>query len=362
VKGSATRFEFLTGITLKNLARLLMRERFDVDREHWMDLRNIAGVAVLSSMFGLFERRMRVNARRSCPPPLFVLGHWRSGTTHVHRLLSADPRHTAPSAYQCAFPECFVVGESFLKPRMAADFPERRPFDNVHLGVDDPFEDEFALVKTTLISPLLSAVFPRSKSKYIGHESLRSLHAIDRAKWKRSLQQFVSKIEQATGKRVVLKSPAHTFRIAAILEVFPDARFVVVVRDPYAVFASMRKMTRSLHEHNTFQEGLPTDIDDFVLGRGARMHAALMRSRDLVREHRIVTVKFEDIEASPVAALERVYDALGLGMFEGVRQSVEKYLDSSGAYRKNLHQLSVLERARVREVWGDIFEEYGYEA
>ena len=43
------------------------------------------------------------------PTPLFILGHWRSGTTHMHNLLGKDPNHTYPTLWQVIFPDSFLV-------------------------------------------------------------------------------------------------------------------------------------------------------------------------------------------------------------------------------------------------------------
>ena len=57
------------------------------------------------------------------------------------------------------------------------------------------------------------------------------------------MQYFVKKISyKYIGKRVLLKSPANTGRIKEILEVYPDACFIHIHRDPYAVYQSNVKL------------------------------------------------------------------------------------------------------------------------
>ena len=80
------------------------------------------------------------------PDPLFIVGHWRSGTTHLHNLLGRDPRHTVPNVYQVIFPGSFLltgkIGPKLLKNAL----PETRTYDNVRWGWDEAAEDEIALL------------------------------------------------------------------------------------------------------------------------------------------------------------------------------------------------------------------------
>ena len=43
------------------------------------------------------------------PAPVFVIGHWRAGTTLLHELLVRDPRHTYPNTYDCFGPNHFLL-------------------------------------------------------------------------------------------------------------------------------------------------------------------------------------------------------------------------------------------------------------
>ena len=77
--------------------------------------------------------------------PLFILGHWRSGTTFVHNIFACDKHFGYTTTYQTVFPHLMLWGQPFFKKNMAFLMPDKRPTDNMELKVDLPQEEEFAL-------------------------------------------------------------------------------------------------------------------------------------------------------------------------------------------------------------------------
>ena len=77
--------------------------------------------------------------------PVFILGHWRSGTTFVHNVFSCDKHFGYNTTYQTVFPHLMMWGQPFFKKNMSWLMPDKRPTDNMELAVDLPQEEEFAL-------------------------------------------------------------------------------------------------------------------------------------------------------------------------------------------------------------------------
>src|SRR5262249_37202264 len=106
----------------------------------------------------VFGRRVRRTALAA--PPLFILGHWRTGTTLLHELLIQDDRHAFPTTYECLEPNHFLLTEGLLTRWLWFLMPSRRPMDNMRAGFDRPQEDEFALCMLGQGSPYLTIAFP----------------------------------------------------------------------------------------------------------------------------------------------------------------------------------------------------------
>lgn len=84
--------------------------------------------------------------------PLFLLGHWRHGTTHLHNLMTVDERFAFANNYQALFPHSFLSTEASASRLMGFFMPKRRPMDNVEWNLQSPQEDEFALYRQRQIA------------------------------------------------------------------------------------------------------------------------------------------------------------------------------------------------------------------
>jgi hypothetical protein len=164
-----------------------------------------------------------------------------------------------------------------------------------------------------------------------------------------------------TGKRIILKSPAHTFRVALLRRLYPRARFVFITRDPYTVFCSMRKLRRSLYEHNAVHGHEHIDIDASILRDYMRMFDSFEESRKGIPPGHLAEVRFEELEASPVKTLERIYRELDLGSFSEAKPHVESHVQSVKGYKKSTYACADADKRRVGEAWRRAFETYGYD-
>ena len=142
--------------------------------------------------------------------PLFVVGHWRSGTTY-HYLLALDREGFAfPSNYQCLFPTVFLtLGErSWLYRQLAARLPPTRPMDRVVWDLATPQEDELVYLSEGGSNPFHeSMLFPRTARVDAGTFLKQSTDARTRD----ITLRFFRKLTFAHGRRLVVKSPGHLF-------------------------------------------------------------------------------------------------------------------------------------------------------
>jgi hypothetical protein len=287
------------------------------------------------------------------------VGHWRSGTTHLHNLISRDPNFACPTAYQCLFPEHFIFSQAG-GALFNAIAPPKRPMDNVAFSADTPHEDEFALAADSGLSPYICIWFPRTARRpYSGFDPCE-LDPKDLEKWKASLQLFMKKLTLSEGKRIALKSPPHFGRIRTILEIFPQAKFVHIVRDPYMVYASTHKLWRSGLAWSHLQIPTPELVDETILSWYVELFGLFERDRGLIPPGALHELKFEDLEISPMECMERMYAELGIPGFPDFKPALSAYLESIKSYEKNRHALSEADREKVAARWRSTFEKYGY--
>lgn len=320
-----------------------------------------AGHSVLSGVERLvFGRRLARTEIREAP--IFIIGHWRTGTTWLHELLALDERHTYPSTYECVEPNHFLLTEDLFRRWAGFLMPAYRPMDNMAAGWDRPQEDEFALCMMGQPSPYLKIAFPNHPApdpEYLGLEGL-SHRAL--ASWKRTYAGFVRRITYRRPKRLVLKSPTHTCRIPTLLELFPDARFVHIVRDPRVVFPSTVHLWKSLYRAHGLQNPRFEGLEEYVFENFLRLYDRLEATRHLVDPSRFFELRYEDLVRDPIGKMEALYDHLGLGGFERVRPQIERYLAENARYETNRYDLDADRRAEIERRWGAVIRRFGYDS
>jgi hypothetical protein len=352
------------GRTFGPWCRFLNRHLFHINWRCWPALVVVTLIGLLRSLFALITRvryggavaRTEVRAA-----PIFVLGHWRTGTTLLHELLALDGRFASPTLYQCFFPAHFLLTERLVMRLLARRPPFRRAQDNMLVTAASPGEDEIALAQLGAGSPYAALALPnvpRLRDEYL---DLLALPPPARERWKRMFLGFLRALTFRHGRRLVLKSPTHTARVKTLLEIFPDARFVNIVRDPRVVYSSTLHMWRSLTPKFSLQRVRYTGAGDHILRNYRMMHQRLAEARPLVPAGHFCEARYEELVRNPIAVMERVYAELGLGGFDTVRPQIEAYFAARKDYQTNRHTLPPEEHAKVERELARVIAETGYQ-
>jgi hypothetical protein len=350
------------GMCLGTWLGLLVRNRFQVSPRHWGKIVSISLIAAFNTFWWLIEQLIYGRAVRRTqvdPRPLIILGHWRSGTTWLHELLSLDAQFASPDTYQAISPNHFLVSRWWATRLFFWLLPPKRPMDNMPMGWDRPQEEEFALANLGAPSSYLTIAFPNRPPVYDEYLTLDVPRpAVER--WKRALYGFLQKVTYANPRRLIIKSPPHTGRVRVLLEMFPEARFVYIARDPYTLFASTVHLWKRLYEAHGMQIPRYEGLDEYVLDTFVRLDERYQRDRELIPPGRLYEIKYEDLIRDPVGRLAEIYDRLELGDFAQVRESVEQFLAAAADYKTNRYSLSDEQRQTVARRWAAYFARYGY--
>jgi omega-hydroxy-beta-dihydromenaquinone-9 sulfotransferase len=295
-------------------------------------------------------------------PPIFIIGHWRSGTTHLHNLISQDPAFGYLSMYQSMVPDCSLVGGNWLKSLLSRVIPVKRPMDNMTWPIDSPQEEEIALAKTMPYAFYTQFLFPHStlplfKKFVLLQDASEAFMRELKHKYYRLLQ--IATIH-ANGKQLVLKNPVNTARIRLLLALFPGAKFIHIHRCPYDVFASTRILHHSLLSLTTLQSIDPDNADRTILELYEDMMQQFFIDRSLIPSGQIIEVGFEDLERDPLQVLQLIYKELDLPSFNDALPAFESYIASQKSYQKNQFHLSVQERELINHRWAFAFQKLGY--
>lgn len=355
---------YLAGITAGDWFRLLRENDYAVSPAYWHRAAFVTLASAMNSHFRRKEDREYHDAieRTTIQPPLFILGHWRSGTTHLHNLLAHDPRFAFANTYQVTNPHTFLTTEETNTRRFAWMVPKTRPMDAMELNFQVPQEDELALCLMSLRSLYLGISFPRAEDAYARYLTFEGVPQQEIDEWKAAFVWFMKKLTLKYDRPLVIKSPPHTARIRLLLELFPDARFVHIHRHPYQVFQSCRHYYDTATWFSYLQRPDLEKIDDRIIARYTSVHDAYLAQRHLIPAGRLHEISFDELEQSPVQTIGTLYQKLDLPDFQTFQPTLKAYVDTLATYRKNrFHDLDPAMRQRLATEWHRSFTEWGYE-
>lgn len=350
------------GTTLGNWLRLVASR----PPMHWTRLPKLASItalATLNSISSALESLVfgrRIARQKIEHPPIFILGHWRSGTTLLHNLMSLDPKLTYPNLYQVMNAGSFLLTEKVVTRLTGWLLPKTRPMDNIPAGWEMPQEDEIALLLTTLISPYLMVAHQGNRSVWEPSLELTQLPPEVLQRWKTAFLHFLKKLTIRANRPIVLKSPTHTYRIPMLLKMFPDAKFVYIYRDPYAVYSSFMHLRRSLFREN----GLGRLVNDGNEAEALQIYTECIdryeQTKNLIPPNHLHEIRFEELEADPLGQMKLLYQRLGLTSWNDVEPAIVAELPVLANYQKNPYVMDRTLMRRIYERWKPYFGLYGY--
>ena len=326
----------------------------------------LAGLSVLGrTPFTLGERvwvRRRLARTAPVDPPVFILGHWRSGTTHLYNIMARHGFAYVPPVATGLPWDLFGLGR-WLRPMLEKALPEHRYIDNIPVNPDSPQEDEIALANMSGLSFYHGLYFPRHfQSNFDRGVFLDGCSAQEIADWQKRFEYFLSKISlYFSGRQLLIKNPVYTARVALLRQIWPEARFIHIHRSPYAVFQSMRNFYRKLLAQFAFQRFDRIDIDAHILRVYARMMQRFDQDVPGIPADRFVELAYQDLMADPVGATRQIYDRLALPGFAAAEPHFTAYLQTVETYRKNRYDYADADAALVEAHWRPWIKRWGYD-
>jgi len=357
---------YMSGITFGKWLRLLADNQFRISPAYLHRALFITMTSLANTGFAAVEnlRYTKTIAQTDIKnPPVFILGHWRSGTTLLHDLLAQDvTQFQYANTYQVVNPLTFLTTEKFMAKWFSGLVPETRPMDNMAISFASPQEDEFAPLLMSLYSVYLGISFPERQAHYEKYLSFRDVDRAETDTWCSAFMRFCQKLSMNDDRALLLKSPPHTARIRLLLKMFPDAKFIHIHRDPYRVFLSQRHFFDTAGWYTYLQRPNLDVIDEGILQRYTNMFDAFFEDVSLIPEGQLHEIRFEDLEADPAKEISGVYDALGLNGFAEFEPGLNRYVESLEGYKKNTFtDIDDATRALVAKRWKRSFEVWGYD-
>lgn len=340
------------GYKYPHLLRLM--RKYGVDNGYHGRAFIIAAISMIGVPFRIYEKAAydeKASRVSFDEPPVFILGHWRSGTTHLHNLLCQDPLAAFVTTYQSVFPDqTLAAGSRFIfKNIMKMIMPLTRKGDNVKLSTEYPQEEEFSLGARNPACFYYYWYFPTMIRQF--YDEFLNFSASDeklRQTFMEDYRRVINKAILYTGKqRFLSKNPVNTARIPILLEMFPDARFIHIYRNPVNVILSTRhffsKMMPGLNLLNFDTDRMNEDIYHIY----DRMMKDYLATKSLIPEKNLVEIRYEDLTAKTIDEMGRIYEHFGLAGHKQAAPLIKEYAESKKGYVKNKY---TIERSLLDEI------------
>lgn len=336
---------FLGFAPLDVWARILAGGRWRVHPAYLPRLLLICATSLIATLVTLPERlvlapwlrwRFRDGHASGSGEVVVVTGYYRSGTTHLHYLLSADRRFTTPRWAQVSAGQGFKISWAILRFAMVPFTPNKRTQDDVPFGPDWPAEDDFALCTWANASAIpWRYVFPSRGDLDDEWNFLVGLDERQTARFRRTLAAFVWKLTcLRPNRRVLLKTPSHTARLSELKRVFGDRlRVIHITRDPEPVIRSNLRMMRRLEAFGLERALQMSELRPRVVSQYVRTEEAFLSACERETDVPVARVRFQDLVADPIGQMRAAYDSLGLAWTGDGEERMAAYLRGVAGHR-----------------------------
>jgi hypothetical protein len=294
-------------------------------------------------------------------PPLFILGHWRSGTTLLHNMLTKDPSAGYLTTYQSTFPNN-LASKWLFKTFMKANMPNKRPSDNVELNINFPQEDEFGFCNCQSNGYYNFFYFPKGYKEFfaksVNHTNLTQKEI---KLWYSSYNKLLKKaLINTKGERLIIKNPVNTGRIDKILKLYPDAKFLYIYRNPITVFHSTQRFFQQLYPTLWFHEVDQEFMDNMIFDVYNQLMSNYLEQKSLIPPENLMELRFEEFEQNPVKELENIYSQLLEEDFSVVKQHFTDYFNTQRGHKKNKYEMDASKMEAIRKHSGKYIDMYNY--
>ncbi len=351
----------LLGARVELLLALLTRHA--IPARHWP----LFGVFLLSAIArlpfrGIDTIRLRLSPKEPLEPPVFIVGHWRSGTTHLHNLLGQSPAFGHISPIASGIPDEVLSLGTWLKPWLERALPLDRQVDRVAVTPNSPQEDEIPLANQQLLSVFHALYFPRQFQRLFDQAVfLTDTPPAQIERRDHCMQTFYRKIARHQGKRrLLIKNLVYTAQVDRLRRIWPDAKFIHVIRNPYTVFVSTKHYYHRLLPTLALQDYRRLDIEQCILSDYPRLLACWDAAVRHLAPNQWIEIRYEDLVQQPMVVLAEIHQRLELPDWASARPRIEHYLQSLRGYRTNRYRLDPSTRQRIEAAWGPFIERWGY--
>lgn len=355
----------LAGTSFVNWMKILIDNKFSIN---WRFIPKAAYVTLMiSSTYPLrrielskFDGKIK-NTKNALP--IFIIGHWRSGTTFLDYIMGQDNALSFVSTLDTMAPYLFIGNEKLVKKILDNDLPDKRPMDDLELESALPYEEEYAIANLCSYSFYHAWYFPKKLydyfKKYVLFEGIKN----DVIKeWQNAYIYLLKKITyKYKKKRILLKSLVNTAKIKYLLEIFPDAKFIHLYRNPYKVYLSTWRLYKEILPIFSFQHISKQELEYSIINIYKHLYKKYFIEKDLIPKGHLIEIKYENFVKNPLRTVKNIYSDLRIDGFNNAKPAFEKYIKKHEKYEPANHSPNEKIKEKIYREWGFAFKKFGYD-
>jgi len=355
----------LAGTSFVNWMKILIDNKFSIN---WRFIPKAAYVTLMiSSTYPLrrielskFDGKIK-NTKNALP--IFIIGHWRSGTTFLDYIMGQDNALSFVSTLDTMAPYLFIGNEKLVKKILDNDLPDKRPMDDLELESVLPYEEEYAIANLCSYSFYHAWYFPKKLydyfKKYVLFEGIKN----DVIKeWQNAYIYLLKKITyKYKKKRILLKSLVNTAKIKYLLEIFPDAKFIHLYRNPYKVYLSTWRLYKEILPIFSFQHISKQELEHSIINIYKHLYKKYFIEKDMIPKGNLIEIKYENFVKNPLRTVKNIYSDLKIDGFNNAKPAFEKYIKKHEKYEPANHNPNEKIKEKIYREWGFAFKKFGYD-
>ena len=305
----------------------------------------------------------KINNTKIEKDPIFIIGHWRSGTTFLANIITRDNQFGYFNILQTYHPSTYIFLKPFLHFFGQKVIPKKRPMDNIKVALDLPQEEDYAVANRSLYSMVHFIAFPRNFDKYYFKFGL--FIDIQKRQLKSWTRIYTSELKKATysakGKQLLIKTPINTGRIKKLLEMFPNAKFIHIHRNPYEVCLSTQKLYGNFFPMYDLQYmGTEEELERTQLAVYEALYKKYFDEKKLIPKDNLIEVRYEEFIKDPLVTIRQIYTWLNIQGFENNLEYFIKYLNEEKTYKPNKYKVKQAKLEKIGNRLGFAFKGLGY--
>src|SRR6056297_3378615 len=353
----------IAGMRLSGFLKLIRKNGMSIAPKYLVRFFFLLQNGIWASIFYRKEKKLfatKIEQQQLPDDPVIIIGHWRTGSTFLHQLLNLDKQFVTSNLFQASIPDSFLSSRKSYEPIMGKVLKGTRPMDQVKLGLDEPLEDEYALFRLSGYSPLERLIFPKSKQYFLKLFPGFLPEGGEFDQWKDALVHFYKKLILQNKKIILIKNPFHSLRINLLNEIFPNARYIHIIRHPYKVVPSTIRMWDIVGSQNAMNKKWKKPSTKEVTELLLFMENHIQKAFKTLPKNRHSVIKFEDLEKEPLQTVQSVYNDLGLHFSEDFKNGLSLFLSSVKNYKKNTYILPQDDKEIIDKIMASWMKENEY--